>query len=1379
MQLPPDLIEDARAFVDGGAFALPVSHPLTLGDALLRTAREAPDHGIYYLDASTERRQTYPELLADASRILSGLRSGGLAPGARVLFQCDRNEDFIPAFWACVLGGFVPVPVPIAPTYEEANGALAKLLNAWSMLGEPVTLAGSAIGRQLRAYVRREGIDRCRVLDIAELRAHPVAQSFHASDPDDTALLLLTSGSTGTPKAVRQTHRGLVSWAVSFGAACAITAADRTLNWMPLDHVGGIVFFVIRETVLGGTQFHAPTAAALERPLLWLDWIERHRITVTWAPNFVYALVNGCADEIAARRWDLSSLHCVLNGGEAVVSRTARRFLSLLLPHGLPRTAMFPVWGMSETSSGCIFSRRFTLETTDDADPFVAVGVPIPGLQVRIADEQDRILPEGRIGRMQIRGISITPGYENNTDATAHAFSADGWFITGDLAVIRDRQLAIVGREKDVIIINGVNYYSHEIEALAEEVEGVSVSFTAACAVRGAGDDSDRLALFFSPAPEAFGDLPELLRRLRMTVARDAGVMPDYVVPVAQEDIPKTSLGKIQRSQLKDRFEQGEFASVLARQHRPAAVTALFETVWRPAPAAGEGADRWGLPPGSRVLVFADETPLGTGVVAALRQAGFATVAVRPGTAFAADTSADLRLDPAASYAALFRHLDEAGAVPTHVVHAWSYPAARPGAWEAVQARGSLSLLRLVQALPAPAAGEAVRLLVVTSGVQADDAGADPGKAAVLGILNTIPHEYEWLEAGTLDFTAPEPEADVASVLREIAAPAREARIAGGERAVPLLRPAVPDGSPLIRGGFYVLSGAQGGIAAMLARHLRDRFGATLLMLARSAPVPAPGDAAEGVAWAVGDIADARFVAEAISRAASQWGRAPDGVFHLAGLYHEAALKAETDAAILAMLRPKLRGAAALLEAIAPYPECRFVAFSTLIARFGAMATGAYAIANAGLDALARQARARGRPAQTVLWSPWMGVGMGRRADPDAARARGFLPLSPEAGLALLEQALGCSAATVLAGLDAGSSALRPALDPAFVPSGAEDARPVAPRSDTERRLARCWEDLLGLREVSVTAGFFEAGGNSLKAARLFGRIESEFGRRLPLATLYKAPTIAALAALLDRPAGEAATLRDVEMHTLQPLGSEPPFFCIPGVGSDVIAFGDLARELGVRRPFYGLQLRGLEGSEVSGPASTIEEAASGFVQAIRRVQPEGPYFVGGHCFGSLLAWEIARQLEAAGARVGLLALLDPVVSNSFQSEVVARGRLLYSLQKFLRLGVAGKGRYVLEKLLNIRRAILIRQRLGRSIERARVMHQHYRIGAFGGEVLVFLAEDSFLNIDPGRDPRRYYERQAVGTRYVSVPGNHDTILHDPGVRVLAAGLRDGLFDPP
>lgn len=198
----------------------------------------------------------------------------------------------------------------------------------------------------------------------------------------------------------------------------------------------------------------------------------------------------------------------------------------------------------------------------------------------------------------------------------------------------------------------------------------------------------------------------------------------------------------------------------------------------------------------------------------------------------------------------------------------------------------------------------------------------------------------------------------------------------------------------------------------------------------------------------------------------------------------------------------------------------------------------------------------------------------------------------------------------------------------------------LALQDDVEMRLAAIWAAVLERDAVGIHDDFFALGGHSLLAIRLFSRVEAEFGERLPAATLFRSPTIAAQAALLRKD----APLSRSPLAPVQPEGDRPPFFCVHGFGGGVVGYAGLARALGAGQPFYGLQARGGEGE--ADPHASIEEMAAYYVAALRAVQPRGPYNLGGYCYGGVVAYEMAQQLHAAGERVALLALMEAYVGQ-------------------------------------------------------------------------------------------------------------------------------------
>src|SRR5919199_1366796 len=538
--------------------------PTTLGEVLQRAAQFQPAKGIVYIQADgSEQFQSYGDLLQEAQRIMEGLRKLGLKPQDKVIFQLDCNQDFIPAFWGCVLGGFVPVPIAVAPTYEQPNSTTSKLQNAWEMLGQPIVLTSARLAPAVRSLSERLKLEHFQVEAIDDLRGCQPNCNYPISQPNDLTLVVLTSGTTGISKAVMLSHHNLLSGTAGIIQMHSFDSQDISLNWLPLNHVAGLVMFHIRDVYACCQQIHAPTEIVLKNPLKWIDWISHYRATVTWAPNFAFGFVKLHGEEIGQGHWDLSSMRYFINAGEVIVDKTARRFMELLCPHKLPPTAMRPTWGMSELSTGVIFSDNFTFEATRENASFVELGTPIPGVSLRIVDDQEQVVEEDVIGHLEVKGFPVTSGYYQDPELNSQVFTEDGWFKTGDIGFIREGHLTLTGRAKDIININAIKYSCYEIEATVEDVEHVSSSYTAACAVRPQGSETDRLAIFFNSSLSDEHQLAVQLKEIRSRVTRSFGVKPDYLIPLEKEAIPKTSIGKIQRSQLKNRFEAGEFNDIL------------------------------------------------------------------------------------------------------------------------------------------------------------------------------------------------------------------------------------------------------------------------------------------------------------------------------------------------------------------------------------------------------------------------------------------------------------------------------------------------------------------------------------------------------------------------------------------------------------------------------------------------------------------------------------------------------------------------------------------------------------------------------------------------------------------------------------------------
>lgn len=1098
---PPSLAEGAPLVFEPGA-------PTTLGGVLRRAARDFSAHGICYLDeAGQEQRESYADLLARAESLLGGLRQRGAQRGDKVLFLLPRTADFVAAFWGCVLGGAIPVPLTAPKLWDSVNADLLKLKNTWLLLGKPRIVTSRALLPKASAAAALLDCPEMRFDGLEALLASPRDSAHVDADPDSPALFLLTSGSTGTPKAVQQSHRAILSRTRAQVVHNGDHFDDTSFNWMPIDHVGGIVMFHIRDTYVGARQVHAPTEWVLADPLRWLDAMHAHRVSITWAPNFAFGLVNECEAEMAGRSWDLSALRFILNAGEAIVPQTARKFLRLLIPHGLPADSMKPCWGMSETCSGVTYHADFRLDTTSDRDQFCEVGKPIPGFAFRIVDEHNQVLPEGTVGQLQVRGPNVTMGYYDNAEANAEALQPEGWFATGDLGVCKGGSLAITGRAKDLIIINGINYVGHEIEKFVEELDGVEPSFTAAVAARVADGAShtDRLVIFFVPRrPEA---APATVAAIRAQVQKALGLRPDFVVPVERDEIPKTNIGKIQRTQLSKRFSVGEFLARLPRAEDEGLAHGFFRRAWVARRAAGPVLDG--------PLAVLGEGALAAPLAAALQAQG--ETVLRTADALPARlVLAPATLDEVLALAARLIAAEYRGAL-------YCVSAGLPGSLAALP-----GLLRtLAQELP----GAALSLLD----------GEAAGLAALAAECRHRPRDAE---------------------VRLRGGQRTVARLEPIEFTPAKLQARLPYGAG------YVVSGGLGGIGRWLCRHLLERHGAQLLVLgttpqaglsAAAGEVLAELAALGSVQYAALDIADASALEAALAAAEAAW--AAQGVqlaaaFHLAGRYAEAALAEETPAALAAALAPKLGGAAAFAACLARRPAALLVNFSSVAGYFGGRMVGAYAAAN---SALATLAEAGDGSRQVCLnWSNWadtgMSAGYGARA---LSEARGYRFLSPAEALEAMELALASGEANVYIGLDRSRPLIRQAMNCGDLPlldlqlySRGEPAAPwlladalgrplalslrhldalqspatveaaqaasgaVAPRNALEGQIAALVQEILKKPvTVGITDNFFDLGMTSLVLSRLHHRLKNELGLNLSLVDLFRFTTIEKLLA--------------------------------------------------------------------------------------------------------------------------------------------------------------------------------------------------------------------------------------------------------------------------
>ncbi|HUA89884.1 MAG TPA: non-ribosomal peptide synthetase, partial [Steroidobacteraceae bacterium] len=307
----------------------------------------------------------------------------------------------------------------------------------------------------------------------------------------------------------------------------------------------------------------------------------RVRATVLCSPNFGYKHYLKVLGERSPEGLDLAAVRLIFNGAEPISVELCEEFLTRLAPAKLPRNAMFPVYGLAEASLAVAFPppgaplktlalNRHRMNAGDPVQPvdaadrdavrLVAEGQAIPYCHVRIADDADRELPAGRIGHLHIRGDNVTAGYFENPEANAAAFTADGWLRTGDLGLSHAGDLYVSGRAKEIIFVNGQNYYPHDLEAIAQRADGLELGKVAAAGVRARDGQTEQLVVFVLHRGGVADFLP-LATQVGRLVNEQTGLEVAEVVPVKR--IPKTTSGKVQRHLLEEAYAAGEFDAEL------------------------------------------------------------------------------------------------------------------------------------------------------------------------------------------------------------------------------------------------------------------------------------------------------------------------------------------------------------------------------------------------------------------------------------------------------------------------------------------------------------------------------------------------------------------------------------------------------------------------------------------------------------------------------------------------------------------------------------------------------------------------------------------------------------------------------------------------
>jgi acyl-CoA synthetase (AMP-forming)/AMP-acid ligase II len=559
------------------------------------------DHGLVMLgqDGGEEARMSWRELEASARHIGAAL-SRRTAPGDRVILLFPSGLEFVQAFMGCLYAGCIAVPL-FPPDLRNLDRTLPRLRKLVADASPSLALAPAENLTLLRAGAlllpelrRVSWLSPAACLKEAEDDTRPAPLAPPA--PDAVAFLQYTSGSTSQPKGVMVTHRNLVANSEVIHQLAEHSPSSVYVSWLPIYHDMGLIGGVLQPLYMGGQGVIMSPFTFLRRPVRWLEAITRYRGTTSPFPNFALELCVKRVTDEEKPRLDLRSWKVACNGAEPVREDTLQRFSRSFAASGFDPRAHYPAYGLAESTllvtggragSGArtrwvcqeALAQDRVIEREAGAAGAVAVvgcGQAAAGHRVVIAVRNDgggtesfRPAADDQVGEIWQSGPSVADGYWQNPTATAESFGARlegggdddrgiAFLRTGDLGFLRDGELYVTGRLKDLIIIGGANYYPQDIERAAEG--GARTVLRAGCAAAFCipHEDQERLVVVAEVRKGQEAAAGAALRAVRQAIIDDIGLVPFRVVLIRPGELAKTSSGKTQRSLMRARFLEGQ-----------------------------------------------------------------------------------------------------------------------------------------------------------------------------------------------------------------------------------------------------------------------------------------------------------------------------------------------------------------------------------------------------------------------------------------------------------------------------------------------------------------------------------------------------------------------------------------------------------------------------------------------------------------------------------------------------------------------------------------------------------------------------------------------------------------------------------------------------
>ncbi len=546
----------------------------TLGEALDYAAAGA--RGLNFHDARgmLTRAYTYADLRDDALAAARRLVAEGIAPGDRVALVAETGPEFAALFFGAVYAGAWPVPLPLPTSFGGRESYVEQLRVQLGSCDPRIILYPPDIGEMVAASAEAAGVTG---MDWTSFAGRPASDTpLPAAKPDDIAYLQYSSGSTRFPHGVAITHAALLNNLAAHSHGVEIREGDRCISWLPWYHDMGLVGCFLSPVANQVSTDYLKTEDFARRPLAWLDLISRHQGTsLSYSPTFGYDICSRrmSSQTKASDRFDLSRWRVAGNGADMIRPDVMQSFVDAFADAGFQASAFLPSYGLAEATLAVSImppGEGIRIELVAETDlsgsahgqdrpqrfrAIVNCGKPVRDMTVEIREEDGTPLPECAIGKVWCRGPSVMVGYFRDPEATA-ACMQDGWLDTGDMGYVSDGYIYIVGRAKDMIIVNGRNHWPQDIEWAVEQLPGFKQGDIAAFAITTPGGEETPAVLVQCRSSDE-AERVRLREEIRERVRAVTG-MNCVIELIPPRTLPRTSSGKLSRAKARNLYLAGE-----------------------------------------------------------------------------------------------------------------------------------------------------------------------------------------------------------------------------------------------------------------------------------------------------------------------------------------------------------------------------------------------------------------------------------------------------------------------------------------------------------------------------------------------------------------------------------------------------------------------------------------------------------------------------------------------------------------------------------------------------------------------------------------------------------------------------------------------------